>query len=187
MNFRKGVCFVVLAGILGTAFGQDEKMLDKTSHQRMEQQMNKHRQQVVKKLVTLPHQETVFDFLSFDVQGPTVVLLGFTIQPVLKTGAEGSIKQLEWVEHVVNEIQVLPLNPEDRQLRSGSLAVLEQLLPQSFPEGHADLRIKVMRGDITLVGYIGAFQKKFLEAAIVQIQHLPLVREVKSEVAVKAK
>ncbi len=44
-----------------------------------------------------------------------------------------------------------------------------------------------MRGEITLVGYIDAIQKKELEAAIVQIQHLPLVREVKSGVAVKAR
>lgn len=187
MNFRKAVCSVVLAGILGTVFGQDEKMLDKTSHQRTEQEMNKHRQQVVKKLVTLPHQETAFDFFNFGIQGPTVVLLGFTIRPVLKTEAEGAVKELEWVEHVVNEIQVLPLNPEDRQLRSGSLAILEQMLPQSFPQGHADIRIKVIRGDITLVGYIDAFQKKELESAIVQIQHLPLVKQVKSGVAVKAK
>lgn len=187
MNFRRGVCAVVLAGILGTAFGQEPKMLDKASHQRTEQEMNKHRQEVVKKLVTLPHQETVFDSFNFGIQGPTVVLVGFTIQPVLKTEAEGSIKQLEWVEHVVNEIQVLPLNPEDRRLRSGSLAILEQLLPQSFSQNHADIRIKVMRGDITLVGYIDAIEKKRLEAAIVQIQHLPLVREVKSDIAVKAK
>ncbi len=186
MNFRRAVCSVVLAGILGTAFGQDEKMLDKTSHHRTEQEMNKHRQQVVKKLVTLPHQETAFDFFSFGIQGPTVVLLGFTIRPVLKTEAEGSVKELEWVEHVVNEIQILPLNAQDRRLRSGSLTILERLLPQSFPQGHADIRIKVIRGDITLVGYIDAFQKKELEVAIVQIQHLPLVGEVKSGVAVKA-
>ncbi len=187
MRLRKTMAIVPFIAVLGLVFGQDGPQLHPSSHERMEQEVQKHRTEVVKKLNTLPIPETPFDFLSFGIQGRTVVLLGFTIRPVLKTNAEGAVKQLSWVENVVNEILVLPLNPEDRQIRVQSLAILQSSVRQAFPENHADIRIKLLRGDVTLVGFISEIDSKRLENAVIQIQHLPFVRKVTNNISVRSK
>ncbi len=185
MKLRKPIAILPLITVFSLAFGQDETQLHPSSHERMEQEVQKHRTEVVKKLNTLPIPETPFDFFNFGIQGRTVVLLGFTIRPVLKTDAEGAVKQLSWVENVVNEILVLPLNPEDKQIRVQSLSILQNRVPQAFPSNHADIRIKSMRGDVTLVGFINEISKLRLESAIVQIQHQPYVREVTNNVIIR--
>lgn len=185
MKLRKSIAIVPLIAVLSLAFGQDEPKLDKSSQERHELEVQKHRTQVLHALLTIPTLQTTFDFLNFGIQGPTVVLLGFTVQPVLKTGAEGVIKRLPWVQNVVNQIEVLPLNPEDKQIRVQSLSILQRLVPQAFPANHADIRIKTMRGDVTLVGFIDEISKLRLESAIVQIQHQPYVREVTNNVIIR--
>ncbi len=185
MKLRKSIAIVPLIAVLSLAFGQDEPKLDKSSQERHELEVQKHRTQVLHALLTIPTLQTTFDFLNFGIQGPTVVLLGFTVQPVLKTEAEGVIKRLPWVQNVVNQIEVLPLNPEDKQIRVQSLSILQRLVPQAFPANHADIRIKTMRGDVTLVGFIDEISKLRLESAIVQIQHQPYVREVTNNVIIR--
>ena len=187
MKLRKLIAIVPIIAVVSLAFGQDETELHPSSHERMEQEVQKHRTQVVKRLNTLPILETPFDFLNFGIQGRTVVLLGFTVRPVLKTDAEGAVKQLSWVENVVNEILVLPLNPEDKEIRVRSLAILRSTVPQAFPENHADIRIETLRGDVTLVGFISEIESKRLENAIVRIQHLPFVKKVTNNVIVRSK
>jgi hyperosmotically inducible periplasmic protein len=77
---------------------------------------NRVAQEVRHRLVSLPYYG-IFDDLAFRVDGGTVTLLGEVTQPVLKTDAERSLKGLEGVEHIVNEIEVLPLSPMDDQIR----------------------------------------------------------------------
>ncbi len=185
MKLRKSIAIVPLIAVLGLAFGQDDPQLDQSSQERHELEVQKHRTQVLHAILTIPTLQTPFDFLNFGIQGPTVVLLGFTVQPVLKTQAEGVIKRLPWVQYVVNRIEVLPLNPEDKQIRVRSLSILQQSVPQAYPTGHADIRIKSMRGDVTLVGHVNQISELRLENAIVQIQHLPYVREVTNNVIIR--
>lgn len=59
----------------------------------------------------------VFDYIAFKVEGDTVTLLGQVVRPVLKSDAENSIKHVEGVEHVNNQIEVLPPSSMDDQLR----------------------------------------------------------------------
>ncbi len=185
MKLRKSIAILPLIAVLSLAFGQDENKLHSSAQERHELEVQKHRTEVLHAILTIPNLQTPFDFLSFGIQGPTVVLLGFTVQPVLKTSAEGAIKQLPWVKYVVNQIVVLPLNPEDKQIRVQSLSILQQSVPQAYPTGHADIRIKSMRGDVTLVGHVNQISELRLESAIVQIQHLPYVREVGNNVIIR--
>jgi hyperosmotically inducible protein len=67
-------------------------------------------------LVTLPFYG-VFDDLAFRVDGGTVTLLGAVTQPVLKSDAERAVKRVEGVTQVINNIEVLPLSPNDDQIR----------------------------------------------------------------------
>jgi len=69
-------------------------------------------------LVTLPYYG-VFDDLGFQVDGTTVTLVGQVTQPVLKDDAGRAVKRVEGVTNVVNNIEVLPLSPNDDNIRRG--------------------------------------------------------------------
>ena len=185
MKLRKSIAIVPLVAVLSLAFGQDETQLHSSAQERHELEVQKHRTEVLHAILTISNPQTPFDYLNFGIQGPTVVLLGFTVQPVLKTQAEEAIRQLPWVQYVVNRIEVLPLNPEDKQIRRQSLSILRSSVPQAFPQNHADIRIKTVRGDVTLVGFINEISKARLENAIVRIQHLAYVREVTNNIIIR--
>src|ERR1700752_4612361 len=63
-------------------------------------------------LVLLPYY-TVFDNLSYRIDGTTVELAGQVTRPTLKSDAESVVKKIEGVSNVVNDIKVLPLSPND--------------------------------------------------------------------------
>ena len=67
-------------------------------------------------LVTLPWYG-VFDDLGFNINGSTVTLVGEVVNPVTKGDAERSVKHVEGVTNVINNIEVLPVSPMDDQLR----------------------------------------------------------------------
>ena len=72
--------------------------------------------QVRHELVMLPYYG-VFDDLAYRVDGSTVTLFGSVTRPTLKTSAQQVVKDIEGVERVVNEIEVLPLSPNDDRIR----------------------------------------------------------------------
>ena len=53
----------------------------------------------------------VFDNLAYKVDGYNVTLIGQVTRPTLKSDAENVVKQIEGVEHVDNQIEVLPPSP----------------------------------------------------------------------------
>lgn len=59
----------------------------------------------------------VFDDLGFQVEGGTVTLLGEVTRPTLKSDAENVVKKISGVTSLVNKIEVLPLSPDDDQIR----------------------------------------------------------------------
>src|ERR1700729_2771453 len=67
-------------------------------------------------LVMLPYYG-VFDNLSYRVDGAKVTLFGQVTKPTLKSDAENAVKKIEGVELVDNQIEVLPLSPNDDQIR----------------------------------------------------------------------
>lgn len=60
----------------------------------------------------------VFDWLTFGFHGKTIVLKGFASRPVLKSDAANAVKGIPGVESVDNQIQVLPLSPNDDRIRA---------------------------------------------------------------------
>lgn len=61
----------------------------------------------------------VFDSLSFGIQGRTIILRGYASRPQLKSEAERTVKKIEGVAGVNNQIKVLPLSPNDDNIRWG--------------------------------------------------------------------
>ena len=68
------------------------------------------------KLLRLPYYG-VFDFLMFAYDKGTVTLSGSVFHAPLKTDAERAVKQVAHVDHVVNDIEVLPTSLMDDDLR----------------------------------------------------------------------
>ncbi len=69
-------------------------------------------------LLTLPYY-SVFDWLEFEVDGNGVVTLNgqVTTPPDTKSAAESYVKDVEGVTRVINNIEVLPVSPNDDRLR----------------------------------------------------------------------
>src|SRR5260221_12980390 len=100
------MCLFLLASTMGLApaFGQkpagEDRIVREVHHE----------------LVMLPYYG-VFDNLAYRVDGRTVTLLGQVTRPTLKSDAGNVVKNIEGVEKVDNQIQVLPLSPNDDRLR----------------------------------------------------------------------
>lgn len=106
-------------------------------------------------LVMLPYYG-VFDNLAFKVEGDKVTLLGQVSRPTLKSDAEGVVKKIEGVASVVNEIEVLPLSPNDDRIRQATYraiyrqASLSRYALQAIPPIH----IIVKNGNVNLEGVV---------------------------------
>jgi osmotically-inducible protein OsmY len=68
------------------------------------------------RLVMLPWL-TLFDNLQYQVTGTEVTLSGQVVRPSLKPDAERTVKRIEGVTKVVNNIKVLPPSSLDNQIR----------------------------------------------------------------------
>jgi hyperosmotically inducible protein len=117
--------------------------------------MTKTEQQVRKEILMLPNYN-VFDTFSFRLDGDTVTLMGKVTRPVLKTDAENVVKRIEGVTSVNNQIEVLPLSPNDDRLRLSLYRAiyghptLETLAIRAVPPIH----LIVENGHVTLEGAV---------------------------------
>ena len=73
-------------------------------------------EKIRKELITLPYYGC-FDFLTFKLEGTTVTLGGYALRPTLKEDAERTLKPIERISKIENEIEVLPLSPNDDNIR----------------------------------------------------------------------
>jgi osmotically-inducible protein OsmY len=74
-------------------------------------------QQVQKKLGGLTSY-SVFDWITFGFHGKTLVLKGYASRPIVKSDAGNAVKGISGIESVDNQIQVLPLSPNDDRIRA---------------------------------------------------------------------
>lgn len=67
-------------------------------------------------ILSLPDYD-LFDYVTFAIQGRTVILNGYASRPILKSEAEKVVKGIKGVDAVQNNIKVLPDSPMDDQIR----------------------------------------------------------------------
>lgn len=108
-------------------------------------------------LLMLPYY-SVFDWLEYSVSpNGDVTLSGQVTRPVTKSDAVAAVKGIEGVGRVVDNIQVLPLSPNDDRLR---LAVYRAIYGSDSPlfryaVGSLNtIHIIVSNGRVTLKGYV---------------------------------
>ena len=136
-------------------------------------------QEIRNQIVTFP-QYGVFDNIHFAIQGgDTVILRGQASRPTLKSGIENSVKKINGVKNVTNEIEVLPLSTNDDNLRAAvyrsiysypalqkytanrgggsrmpSVARAAGGITNDPPIGFHAIHIIVKNGNVTLVGAV---------------------------------
>jgi len=135
-------------------------------------------QEVRHKLLSLTNY-SVFDSLSFGIQGKTIVLRGYASRPILKSDAEKTVKGINGVAGVINQIVVLPNSPNDDRIRIGvyrriygqpalrrysgspmgfgdfpSIARMAGGITQDPPRGYHAIHIIVNNGHVILTGVV---------------------------------
>jgi hyperosmotically inducible protein len=106
-------------------------------------------------LVMLPYYG-VFDNLAYKVDGYTVTLMGQVTRPTLKSSAENVVKDIEGVEKVINNIEVLPLSPNDDRLRLAAYRAIygHTALNRYALNAVPPIHIIVKNGNVTLEGVV---------------------------------
>ena len=111
----------------------------------------------------------VFDNINYSIEGSnTVVLSGQVVRPILKSDAEATVKRIQGVSKVENNIEVLPISPFDDSIRIRTYRAIfsrpgfEKYVDRAIPP----IRIIVKNGHVTLEGYVGnQFDKTQAELA----------------------
>lgn len=110
---------------------------------------------VHKEIVKLP-EYGLFDYITYQVNGRTVILSGSTISLGTRSGAERVVKHIPGVERVVNNIRELPPSPNDDRIRRqlaqelGASGGLSRYLFWTNPP----VRLIVDGGRVTLEGFV---------------------------------
>ncbi len=165
-----------LAGLslaLGSLMAQQET----TALDAKQQQILSIAREVRKQIVTLP-QYGVFDYIHFAIKGDTVILRGKASRPTLKSSAENVVKKINGVANVDNQIEVLPVSPNDDRIRAAVYASIYRYsalqrytsnrsgprgrsvaraaggITNDPPIGYHAIHIIVENGNVTLTGVV---------------------------------
>jgi len=140
--------FLVLAVFAALMLSADERQVSERAAERIQKEVRH-------ELVMLPF-VNVFDNLAFRVDGYKVTLLGQVTNPTVKTDAEKAVKGIEGVEEVDNQIEVLPLSPNDDRLRRALFRAIYGYGPlEKYSLGVIKpIRIIVKGGHVTLEGVV---------------------------------
>jgi hyperosmotically inducible periplasmic protein len=116
-------------------------------------------------LVMLPYYG-VFDNLAYKIDADGTVTLYGQVSPTtgstLKSDAERAVKRIEGVERVVNNIEVLPLSPNDDQIRRAVYRAIygNEVLSQYQMRAVPPIHIIVKNGHVTLEGVVSRAMDK---------------------------
>ena len=163
--------------LAGSAFASGKPQKDARAHITKE---------IRHELATLPYYG-VFDWLEVEVRpGNTVVLRGEVVRPTTKSDAEARVRDIEGVTKVVNEIEVLPLSPQDDRLRAALYRAiydwdgpLFRYATQAVPPIH----VVVKNGRAALKGVVAS--KADADLAYVKARGVPGLFDVKNELQVE--
>ena len=172
---------VAMGGTVGNAAPQASQNTHQQSSQAPSHTSPKYdawlNKQVHHQLAMLPYYG-IFDDLSYSINGTEVTLDGKVIRPVTKSDAVGSVKHIEGVTKVNDNIQVLPLSSMDNRIRRAeyrsifSFAGLYRYAQGANPSIH----IIVENGHVTLVGYVD--NKSDMQEAYMRANAVPGVFSV---------
>ena len=150
MGFRSLVSLAALCALFAvSAVAQDQR------GQPSAKSVQRITREVRHELLMLPY-FGVFDNITYRVDGDTVTLMGSVVRPVLKSDAENAVKRIEGVDHVNNQIDVLPPSTIDDQIRLRLFrAIYGEPGLQKYELGvQKPIRIIVKNGHVWLEGVV---------------------------------
>lgn len=137
-------------------------------------------------LVTLPYYG-VFDWLEYEVKPDnSVVLRGQVVRPSTKSDAENRVEDIDGVSRVTNEIEVLPLSPNDDRLRRALYRTIYGFNSPLFRYAHQavpSIHLIVNRGRATLKGVVAT--RGDANLAYIRARSVPGLFEVRNELQVE--
>lgn len=134
--------------------GQPSVTQSSSGQKKLQERINS---EVYHRLVMLP-QLTIFDHLAYKVDGGDVTLMGQVRNAFLKDAAESTVKKIEGVEKVKNEIEILPPSPNDDRIRRQVARALfndDRLFPYSMG-AVPPIHIIVKGGHVKLEGAVNS-------------------------------
>jgi hyperosmotically inducible protein len=175
----RAISSLVMISVFAVAFARDAFTLQKNQQEVVRSHIIK---EVRHELATLPYYG-VFDWLEFEVRPDnTVVPRGEVVRPATKSEAEASVRHIDGVSKVINEIEVLPLSPEDDRLRVALYRTLYdwdsplfRYATQSVPPIH----IIVNHGHAVLKGVVAT--KADADLASARARSVPGLFDVKNQ------
>ncbi len=186
----KRVSVVALTLMLGVAIASATPTFSSTAQDaKQERNEPRSRQNLIREvrhqLILLPYY-SVFDNLSFRVEGDTITLEGQVVRPTLKSDAEHVVKGIEDVGRVVNNIEVLPLSPMDDQIRRAVYRTIfgDPGLSRYGEAAVPSIHIIVKNGHVTLEGVVDNEGDKNL--ANIRVNGVPNVFSVKNNLVVSS-
>jgi len=138
-------------------------------------------------LVTMPYY-SIFDDIGFTVNGGTVTLVGQVSQPVVKDDAGNAVKHVEGVTNVVNNIEVLPLSPNDDNIRRGVYRAIygdANLATRYGFQALPSIHIIVKNGNVRLEGVVANEMDKSI--AGIKANQVPGAFKVENDLRVEGK
>ena len=137
-------------------------------------------------LFVLPYY-SVFDYITFALDGDKVTLTGYVLRPTLRANAEAAVKSLEGVSSVKNLIEVLPKSSSDDESRR---AVYRSIFEDSTLQRYAVPEVPVIHiilrnGEVTLEGAVATEAEKGLASA--RASSVSGVSTVKNNLAIRPK
>src|SRR3977135_345120 len=130
----------------------------------------------------------VVDWLECEVRPDnTVVLRGQVVRPTTKSDAEARVKDIDGVKGVIDEIQVLPVSPQDDRLRIALYRTLynwDSPLFRYATQAIPSIHIIVDHGRATLKGIVDS--KGDAQLAYIRARGVPGLFDVKSELVVSS-
>lgn len=182
MNKASKLIFAAVLGLgtMGSAFAGSAANLP-SDNGRLEQRLSSH---VHHALAMIP-QFTVFDNVSYRVDGGTVTLYGQVRNPIIKDEAQSSIKHLEGVERVDNQIEVLPVSFNDDLIRRQVASALfnDPRLTSYAIEPVPSIHIIVKNGHVNLEGVVRTQTEK--NSAFIRANGVPGVFSVNNNLQVE--
>jgi hyperosmotically inducible protein len=181
---RKGFQLVLAAvlgiGMIAPAFASSTADVA-TDNARLEQRLFG---EVHHALAMIP-QYSVFDDLSYSINGGTVTLYGQVRNAVIKDEAASSVKHLEGVERVNNQIEILPASFNDDHIR---LQVARALFRDPRLSSYAiqpvpPIHIIVKNGHVNLEGVVRTEADK--DDAFIRANGVPGVFSVNNNLQVE--
>lgn len=178
---------VMCIGIAGTGAAQEPggnsgtAAQGATGPQRMQDRISR---EVYHELVMLP-QLTIFDNLQYKVDGNKVTLMGQVRDAILKDSAEKTVKHIEGVDSVNNQIEILPASGNDDRIRREVARALfndERLFRYSMGSV-PPIHIIVKNGHVTLEGVVNSQADK--DAANLRANSVPGVFSVDNHLQVQ--